>query len=247
MFSFLSKKITLWRQRIYNIIFDFLFPVACTVCDKQWSYLCAKHKKYLQKYHSSCYVCHRPTRYWEVCYDHVDALCDGVIIGFYYTTIIKDMIHLIKYSYAYEIADFFAQQLLYDIYTNPYLTTALEKQKLIVTYIPMHPQKEHYMRWYNQAEKLATYLASLLDVPCIWLCEKIENTKTQSSLNRFERQKITTAYQYTSTQDISHYTTVLLIDDVCTTWATLDACAKQIKIAHPHIHVRWAAIARNSL
>ncbi len=231
-----------------SIMRDMICPIACIVCEKSGEYLCPTHKKFLQKYQSWCYVCHKPTQYGEVCLEHRLSPCRGVIIWFSYTNIIKHMIHLAKYRGAYDICRFFAQQLLYDIQTNQYLMKAYHEKKLLITYIPMHRRKERNMRGYNQAAYLAQYLATELHISCLNLCTKHEHTKTQASLARKDRLKnITTAYEYTPAENLSHYTTVLLVDDVCTTGVTMETCASLIINHNPQISVRGIAVARNTV
>lgn len=242
------KTLTKLFSHIHLFFLNLICPVTCIVCDKEWHYVCAEHKKYLQKYHSSCYVCHTPTHYGEVCYDHLDASCKGMIIWFYYTNIIKELIHLTKYSGAYDICHFFTAQLLYDIYANPYIMSAYHQKTLLITYIPMHWRKEKHTRWYNQAAILAQYIADTLQVPCLALCTKNDHTKTQASLDRNARLKNTTsAYSYTSTENLSQYRLAILVDDVCTTGITMDTCASLITQKNPHICVWGLAIARNTV
>ena len=53
----------------------------------------------------------------------------------------------------------------------------------------MYYKKELYQRGYNQAQKLAEYLASELNIPCKQLLTKTISTKAQMKKNRKDRQK----------------------------------------------------------
>ena len=81
----------------------------------------------------------------------------------------------------------------------------------------MYYKKEFYQRGYNQAQKLAEYLASELNIPCIQLLTKTISTKAQMKKNRKDRQKQSeNIYEIVDTH-LPKETIILLIDDVITT------------------------------
>lgn len=81
----------------------------------------------------------------------------------------------------------------------------------------MYYKKELYQRGYNQAQKLAEYLASELNIQCIQLLIKTISTKSQMKKNRKDRQKQSeNIYEIVGTH-IPTETIILLIDDVITT------------------------------
>jgi len=89
--------------------------------------------------------------------------------------------------------------------------------------IPMHPLSQ-FKRGFNQAELLATEMARLLNIPIARHClKKVINTPQQMSLPRASRiQNQKGVFQCNTT----NFKSVLLIDDVMTTGATLEAASQ---------------------
>lgn len=91
-----------------------------------------------------------------------------------------------------------------------------------VVAVPMHPRRERE-RGFNQAELLASELARRTQFPLRRdLLRKTEPRRPQSSLARAERAaNVRGAF---AAGDGARGRSVLLIDDICTTGHTLDAC-----------------------
>ena len=105
-----------------------------------------------------------------------------------------------------------------------------EHTELIVP-IPLHPFRQ-WRRGYNQSELLANELSRLGKLPVAQILERTRYTRPQIELGNKERaQNVRGAFalhhrnwpQYASVKN------VLLIDDVATTGATLNECARVLK------------------
>ncbi len=97
----------------------------------------------------------------------------------------------------------------------------------LVTFVPMH-KKEERAREYNQSKLLAKEIASQLGVPFAVTLSKIYDTRSQKSLRQFERSgNLLGAFDCIG--DVRNKT-ILLVDDVITTGATLHECSKMLKI-----------------
>lgn len=114
-----------------------------------------------------------------------------------------------------------------------YLVYVAEKENLdydLVTYAPMS-KKSLKKRRYNQARLLAKAFCDILDKESL-LTEtiiKIRDTKPQESLSRTERKtNLVGSYRKHPLADVKGKK-VLLIDDVKTTGATINECAKVLK------------------
>lgn len=96
-----------------------------------------------------------------------------------------------------------------------------------VTAVPLH-KRELLSRGFNQAEKLGQALAKRLNVSYETVLIKMTVTAPQKELKAVERSGNLLGV-FDVCGDVSGKT-VLLVDDVITTGATLDECAKMLKI-----------------
>jgi competence protein ComFC len=87
-----------------------------------------------------------------------------------------------------------------------------------------------FKRGFNQAEMLAWYITAVTHVPTKKILKRIRNTGHQSRRTREERWKaLTGAFRVARKRKLP--STVYLVDDVFTTGATLEECAKTLKAA----------------
>ena len=86
-------------------------------------------------------------------------------------------------------------------------------------------------RGYNQAELIANELSQMTHIPVDSdILKRVVNTTPQKELNDKERAKnLKNAFQVN--EYIVQYKKIVLVDDIYTTGATLDACAKALKEA----------------
>jgi len=100
-----------------------------------------------------------------------------------------------------------------------------------VTYVPLYPRKERE-RTYNQAALLASGLAGALDVPLLGDClRRVRATATQTNLSAAQRRKNIHGAFVAEKERWIEGRALLLVDDVMTTGATVDECAKVLKKA----------------
>lgn len=96
--------------------------------------------------------------------------------------------------------------------------------------VPLH-WRRRLARGYNQAERIARPLAGRLGLPCLQALARRRATPPQSLLGREERLANLRKAFHVPRPDRVRGLRVLLVDDVATTGATLDAAATALKKA----------------
>jgi competence protein ComFC len=101
----------------------------------------------------------------------------------------------------------------------------------LILSVPLHRNRQR-KRGYNQAQLLAERLSKLLNVPFGGKdCVRVRDTQPQTGLRGAERRKnVRGAFAVPKPERVKG-ASVLLIDDVLTTGATLDACAAALRQA----------------
>jgi ComF family protein len=108
--------------------------------------------------------------------------------------------------------------------------------------VPIHPRKK-FARGYNQSELLARGLSKSWGTPILnQLAKKKRYTNSQTKLDRLGRwdnvQDI-----FRSSEILTNGVHVLIVDDVITTGATLEALAKAIRAVNPEIQISLLSFA----
>ena len=153
---------------------------------------------------------------------------------------IQKLIHQIKYRGQKEIGAMLGKE------TGKSLRdTSFSKTDLIVP-VPLHPQKL-LKRGYNQSEWIARGIADTLDKPMdVQTLVRHVSTTSQTRKKRFERwENVDSGFGLTN-PDVFSGQHILLIDDVITTGATLEACIHAV-LSAPETKVSVATLAYASV
>ena len=95
-----------------------------------------------------------------------------------------------------------------------------------LAFVPLHPRRLHE-RGFNQAERLAAHLSRTLGVPLLNGLTRVRATPAQVGLSQAERRvNLQGAFRWTAAQGPPQ--ALGLVDDVCTTGATLEAAARAV-------------------
>ncbi len=152
---------------------------------------------------------------------------------------VQQLMHNLKYRGEHKISSFLGAWLGAELSQNPNYKTI----DLIVP-VPIHPKKKR-KRGYNQVDGFAIALATQLKTSySLSLLAKSKNTKTQVFKGRFTRSD--EVFEAFSVKDTQLYKKkhILLVDDILTTGATIEACAIQLlKIPNIKLSIAVMAIA----
>ncbi|PKP03821.1 MAG: ComF family protein [Bacteroidetes bacterium HGW-Bacteroidetes-6] len=136
---------------------------------------------------------------------------------------IQHLMHGLKYKNKPEIGIFFGQRLGKLLLESP-----LYKDIELVLPIPLHPKKER-IRGYNQSMVIAQGLIESMPIKIVDdVLVRIEFTETQTRKNRWDRyQNVRNMFGVKHPEKIAGKH-LLLVDDVITTGATIEACAQHL-------------------
>ncbi|MFT6084757.1 MAG: ComF family protein [Alphaproteobacteria bacterium] len=224
---------------------NFIYPYACLKCQTHLDdfsglcHICAQHLDYIAK--NYCNHCGYP---FDLSIGS-DILCAKCLQNpplytkarsiFYYQDGIKPLILKLKYADAHHIVPFLGEQML--IYMKIH---ALNPDYIIP--VPSH-YRRLWFRMYNQTALLADYIVKSDNSHHLKpLMQGLKRVKynTQKDATRLQReQNLKNAFICPNAlHDRIKGKNILLIDDVMTSGATINACTKALLKAKPHsIHV----------
>ncbi|MDB5014619.1 MAG: putative amidophosphoribosyltransferase [Daejeonella sp.] len=151
--------------------------------------------------------------------------------------LVQKAMHQLKYNYSpqtgFRLGELYAHQLKgSESWIQP---------DLIVP-VPLHPRKLKE-RGYNQSELIANGMGSVLNVDVnVRTLVRSVNTKTQTKKGRFARFENLDGAFVIKNQETFQGKHVLLVDDVVTTGATLEACSLAL-LKVPNLQISVATIA----
>ncbi len=121
-------------------------------------------------------------------------------------------------------------------------TALLEKTGWVlnsVAFIPLYPRKA-LERGYNQSELLARRVAKVLGLPLIPVLKKVKDTPSQTGFSRRERFK-NAAGAFLLNRALAPGSSVLLVDDIYTTGATMREAAAVLSYSEVKVYGAVAA------
>ncbi len=204
-----------------------MFPQWCIGCGKGGSILCPSCQDSLPCIMPPlCPRCGKPQPGGILCPGCIDwnAEIDGIRSPFRFDGIMRQAIHQLKYKNLRALATPLAKLLRDYLVTNP-----LPGEVLVP--VPLHPRRLRE-RGYNQSRLLAKKLGSLTNLPVIDDCLlRRHHALPQARTATVDERRRNVADAFTCVNNRLQDKQVLLIDDVSTSGATLDACATALKAA----------------
>jgi len=228
-------KIGFWQ------ILDWVYPPSCAVCGMPGYSLCgncqAEIKFITGKICQNCGKSVDPKKnFCNDCRKGINNF-DGVRSLAYYGGVVRDCIHALKYENNRTLGKYFAGLLHPIMKREPWPFD-------VVVPVPLSYERMKE-RGYNQAASIARPLALFLDLPYQTYClEQVRDTRSQVGLSAEERREnVIDAFK--AVPELIRNRNILLVDDVMTTGATLNACSIELKKAGAE-KVYCATIARFS-
>jgi ComF family protein len=184
-----------------RLLVDLVFPPRCGGCGRHGQDWCAR-----------CAAALQPIRVTSL--HGIPLIAAGRLTG-----PLQRAIHTYKYRPRPQLADRLAEPL-----SRAAVDAGLALPAL--TYVPLHPRRQRE-RGFNQAERLAGRLADSLRVPLVGGLARRRPTPAQVGLGQAERRvNVAGAFRWTAPEPPS--LGLGLVDDVCTTGATLEAVARVV-------------------
>lgn len=220
----------MWR----DAILDLLFPPHCVVCRRVGSWLCrACQDKIELIVPPLCLQCGLPLE-GSVGPLRSRAICvrcqgrttelDGLLAYAFHTDLLRQIIHEFKYRDLQSLARPLGQMMA----QGWRVLAPSEWEVDVIVPVPLHPTRQR-QRGYNQAALLARELGLHIQRPVVEdILVRSRPTVPQVELSFQERMaNIQGAFQCTDTALAGQR--VLLVDDVCTTGATLEAAGAALR------------------
>jgi ComF family protein len=239
-------------RKIWAKMLDFVFPRSCVGCGVEDTWYCNRCVSWVRPMdENQCFSCFKPSstgRTCEKCLSRADVHLDGLVVAGHYhrNKELAKAVHGLKYS---RRTDEISEKLGF------LLRAALEKnlglraerlEKIVLIPVPLH-RKRLKERGFNQAELLARALCCVSSetmgamgfhsetgtsiIIDVHLLERSEETKSQVEVGKREGRlkNLAGAFRLLKKPDMD--TVYFLVDDVCTTGATLSVCAEVLKKA----------------
>ncbi len=213
--------------KLGGMALSLLFPQWCIGCGKDGGFICDSCRSLLPRVMPPlCPRCGRPQPSGILCSSCVSwqAEIDGIRSPFRFDGVIRQVIHQLKYRNIRALAAPLAQML------NDYLTTNPMPVEALVP-VPLH-RKRLRERGYNQSSLLAKELGKLTNLPVVDDCLiRQRPTQPQARTSNVDERQSNVVDAFACCNQRLRDKQVLLIDDVSTSGATLNACAVALKAA----------------
>lgn len=213
--------------KLRDVALNLLFPRWCLGCGKEGDFICPACRRSLPRARPPlCPKCGRPQASGVLCSSCASwpAEIDGIRSPFHFDGVMRQAIHQLKYGNLRTLAPPLAQLL------SDYLITNSVPGEVLVP-VPLH-QKRLRERGYNQSRLLVRELGRLTNLPVVDDClTRRRPTPPQARTSTVDERRNNVASAFACCEKRLREKQVLLIDDVVTSGATLNACAAALKAA----------------
>jgi len=222
---------------ILGELVQIISPKSCLGCRRPGGYLCINClRRAIKPRSTNCYRCYWGNDRGQLCIgcENYSSLAGTTVIA-HYDGVARDLVLGLKNH-----NDIWAAKVLGSMLARAVLRSGVQID--VVTAIPTSPQRYHE-RGYNPAEHLAKVVATRLELPyhSLLLRFSVAHQIGQSRTQRLKQ--IHGAFQ-PKNERLVRQASVLVIDDVLTTGATLEEAARVLRDSGARM-VWAAAVARH--
>jgi len=217
---------------------DIFFPKKCLNCGKAGAYICNSCLEKIEIDKSNkCPVCDRPIPKGQICLfcqkkTSLNRLCWAAP---YSNSLTQQLIKIFKYHYVKELAQPLSRLLI------KCLTPGVKHGALVVP-IPLHKRRLRE-REFNQAELLAKQVAEYFSLPLennVLIRKKYTPQQARTRPHKERRQALKNVFEInpeftkkclSQNKNLLNNKTIILVDDVFTSGATMSEAAKVLRRA----------------
>jgi len=213
-------------RRLTDMFLDVVFPPRCVGCGRGGAYLCPACRRSIPlPTFPVCVRCGRALSgdgMCEHCSQGPGNNCDGIRAVSRFEGPLREAIHAFKYEGLSALRGVLGELLVEG-------WTRLRPRGDVIVPVPLHSRRLRE-RGYNQSALLARELGRHTGMPVLeHALARVRATVPQVGLDVHQRRaNVVGAFHARHVESIRNRA-VLLVDDVCTTGATLDACAAVLR------------------
>ena len=239
-----------------NFALDTLFPINCLSCQQEGFWFCEECLKQIEILNVqicpfcennitpggfACPACRKLSR------ESLNALA---VAASYENETVKKLVHNFKYSFVSDLSEPLAKILVKSIIKNNFPVPDF------IVPVPLHPRR---LRWrgFNQsqllAEKISEELTPPIKVEILDILERKKHNTPQMKIKNYQERMENVRNIFTIKKELNPPSevkllnkTILLIDDIATTGATIFECARVLK-ENGAKKVLGAVIARQTM
>ena len=223
---------------MFNDLLYLLFPIYCSACNgpllKNEKLICTscQHQLPLGNFHKV-----NGEKIKKVFYGRANIINATALFWFHKESLVQNLLHNLKYRGQENIGGYLGDWLGVELGNTP------NYQDIdIILPVPLH-KKRLRERGYNQVDRFGRQIAMHLHADYVdFVLKKKSYNNKQSKNKRLDRWNNTLETFYSSQESLLKNKHVLIVDDIITTGATIEACIATIEHI-PGIKISIAAMA----